>query len=242
MLACGYEGKGKLPPVETILHQIEEMDPGVEKVLKGKKVLVTAGGTIEDIDPVRFITNRSSGKMGFAFAEIAHRLGADVELIYAQTDHPPTPFLKSIFTRSAEDMLKALEARIEEADILIMAAAVADFRPAKTASKKIKKQDGNPVIELAENPDLLKTLGKNKKETQIFVGFALETDDLLENAQKKLKSKNLDMILANSPENFESESGKVQILFPGGDKEELPQISKMEIARKVYGILSKRFL
>ncbi|HCL56261.1 MAG TPA: bifunctional phosphopantothenoylcysteine decarboxylase/phosphopantothenate--cysteine ligase CoaBC [Spirochaetia bacterium] len=235
LLACGYAGKGKLAPVEEIIERIESFNPANLKPLKNKKIIVTAGGTIEDIDPVRFITNRSSGKMGIAFAETAHRLGANVTLIHGSVTSVLPAHLKKIAVRSALELLEVLKEEIGFADILIMAAAVADYRPEIKANHKIKKKDETAlVLQLVKNPDILKELSSLKKEAQIFAGFALETENLLENAKIKLESKKLDLIIANSPSNFEKETGEVKILYKNGKIEDLASMEKEKIAEKVY--------
>lgn len=234
MLACGYEGKGKLAPVEEIAAALEALNPQTPRPLAGQKVVVTSGGTIEDLDPVRYITNRSSGKMGFAFAEAAQKLGAEVTLIYGHVSVPVPCGMKTLHTRSALEMLEALKTEMKDARILIMAAAVADYRPALKADQKMKKNSSDRLtLELVENPDLLKTLAPSKKPHQVFVGFALETENLMENAAKKLQSKNLDLIVANSPENFDSDQAGVKLLDPSGSIETLSGLSKAAVAQRV---------
>ncbi len=235
LLACGYEGKGKLAPVSELVAAIDQMEEK-NKPLMGKKVVVTAGGTIEDIDPVRYITNRSSGRMGFAFAETAYKMGADVVLIYANTKSTPPHYYKSIAVRSARQMLESLKEEVKDCDILIKSAAVADYRVKEIADKKIKKKnsDDSLTLQLIKNPDILKELSKNKKESQVFVGFALETDNLIKNATKKLKEKKLDLIIANTPRNFDSTLGEVKILYPDGKLEEISENTKEAIAKTVF--------
>jgi len=234
MLACGYEGKGKLAPVDEIVASIENLNSTEPKILKGKKVLVTSGGTVEDIDPVRYITNRSSGRMGFAFAQKAREMGADVTLVYANVSQEPPCCERLIKVRSADEMLRAVSDNIAQADILIMAAAVADFKPAVLSEIKIKKENGDEFhLDLIKNPDILKTIAPSKKRNQIFIGFALETDHLMENAQKKLKAKNLDLIIANSPENFDSKEGNIKVLYPNGKIKEYCNLTKNQIAHEI---------
>ena len=238
MLACGYEGKGKLAPVSEILEAIEFYEDN-KVSLSGKKVIVSAGGTIEDIDPVRFITNRSTGKMGIAFAKTASLMGADVTLVYGNIQGEPPQNIKTIYTRSAHEMLDSLEKLMKDADILVMSAAVADYRLEQKSDKKIKKNEDNLTLNLVKNPDILKNLSKNKKQNQIYIGFALETNDLVENATRKMKEKKMDLIIANQPENFGSEKGSVLILSPNGEKEEIKSANKNLIAKKILEKISK---
>ncbi len=236
MLACGYQGKGRLALVEDIASVI--LSYAHAPLLAGKKVVVTAGGTIEDLDPVRYISNRSSGKMGIAFAQVAKQLGAEVTLIYSNISSPLPFGVKSVYTRSALQMLETLKQEIKESHILIMAAAVADYRPAQKNEQKIKKQNQDSfLMELTQNPDLLKSLSSLKKPHQLFVGFALETQDLIHNALKKLKSKNLDFIIANQPENFDSNQAKVKLIDKQGQITPFENLSKQEIAQKVFSLL-----
>lgn len=211
-MACKAEGKGRLPEPEEIFDHVFKSD----LPLKGIKVLISAGATSEPIDPVRFITNRSSGKMGVALAETAKSLGADVQLV-AGSVSVSTGNINTIKIITAEDMLNIMKHEAEKTDILIMAAAVADFKVAEYSDQKIKKTDDGITIKLVKNPDILKELGKNKKNTQVFVGFAAESDNLTENAKKKLHEKNLDMIIANDISRkdigFETDNNEVTIFF-----------------------------
>ncbi|HOJ49717.1 MAG TPA: bifunctional phosphopantothenoylcysteine decarboxylase/phosphopantothenate--cysteine ligase CoaBC [Spirochaetota bacterium] len=230
-LACGYEGKGKLAPPEYIVERV--LSYNMPKILKGKKVLVTTGGTIEDIDPVRYITNRSSGLMGVSFAKKAKEMGADVTLIYGNINCSIPYDIEAIKIRSCNDMLDRLKNLISSYDVLIMAAAVADFRVKSVSDKKIKKEKEETIkLELVMNPDILKELSTIKKEEQIFIGFSLETDDLIKNAISKLERKKLDYIIANSPENFESEKGLIKLIDKRGDILEI-EGRKEDIAEKV---------
>lgn len=197
MLANGDMGDGRMPSEEVLLNWILR-EAAYEKDLKGKKVLVTAGATREAIDPVRFITNHSSGKMGFAVARAAMLRGADVTVAAGKTDVEPPPFVNVIRFTSAQDMFEKVTGVSDEQDIIIKAAAVADFTPEVTADEKIKKTGDELVIRLKRTPDTLKWLGEHKKEGQFLCGFAMETQNVLENARKKLESKNLDMIAVNS--------------------------------------------
>ena len=195
-LACGDIGEGKLADVNTIVDYIVR---GVaKKDMEGKKLIVTAGPTQEAIDPVRFITNHSTGKMGYAIAERAALRGADVTLVSGPVSLNPPSGVKVVNIKSAEDMFNAVTSEYETVDIVIKAAAVADYRPAKVSGEKIKKESGMNVIELERTKDILQYLGEHKKEGQILCGFSMETENLMENSVKKLHKKNADMIIANS--------------------------------------------
>jgi phosphopantothenoylcysteine decarboxylase/phosphopantothenate--cysteine ligase len=235
LLACGVSGKGRLAPVEQIvgetlayLHQ--------PKDLIGKRVLVTAGGTREAIDPVRFVSNRSTGKMGYAIAEMAKRRGADVVLISASTSLQSPPGVKTVPTQSAMEMANQVLERFDGVDIVIKAAAVADYRPKEIAEHKIKKSDGDLTIELTRNPDILYELGKRKNK-QVLVGFAAETDNLLANAKGKIEKKNLDLIVANDVSapgaGFGCDTNIVKIIASDGKLEEYPLMTKEEVANKI---------
>lgn len=197
MLANGDEGDGRMPEEQVLLeHILREI--AFEKDLAGKKVLITAGATRESVDPVRFITNHSSGKMGFALARAAMLRGAEVTLVAAHTEAEPPMFVRTLPVVSAEDMFEAVTKEANDMDYIIKAAAVADYTPAVTAENKLKKSDQDLIIELKRTRDILKYLGEHKKEGQILCGFAMETEDLLENSRKKLQAKNCDLICANS--------------------------------------------
>lgn len=197
MLANGDEGDGRMPEEQVLLeHILREI--AFEKDLAGKKVLITAGATRESIDPVRFITNHSSGKMGFALARAAMLRGAEVTLVAAHTEAEPPMFVRTLPVVSAEDMFEAVTKEANDMDYIIKAAAVADYTPAVTAENKLKKSDQDLIIELKRTRDILKYLGEHKKEGQILCGFAMETENLLENSRKKLETKNCDLICANS--------------------------------------------
>jgi len=236
-LASGLSGKGRmLEPIEILGHI--RIALGKHGKLKNKKVVVTAGGTQESIDPVRIITNHSSGKQGYALAQAAIDVGADVTLITTPTTLTPPVGAKVVNVKSVQDMLDAL--LNESADALIMTAAVADFRPKHVAKDKIKKRDGIPQIELEVAPDILKTVSSiksEKKRYKVVVGFAAESQDLLENASDKLKSKGLDFIAANDitskDAGFAVETNRITLLFANGSKESLPLMSKTEAAEKI---------
>lgn len=196
-LACGAVGKGKMPEPEMLVQYIMKFI-AFEQDLTGKKVLVTAGPTQEALDPVRYLTNHSSGKMGYAIAKMAMLRGADVTLITGPTSITPPPFITVIPVRSAQDMFDAVISNANEADIVIKAAAVADYTPANYAEQKMKKSDNDLSLSLKRTQDILKHLGLNKRDNQVICGFSMETENLLENSKKKLLSKNIDMICANS--------------------------------------------
>lgn len=196
-LACGDTGKGKMADIDVIEEAIE-MALYKEKPLAGKKVLVTAGPTMESMDPVRYITNHSSGKMGYEVAQAARNLGAEVILVSGKTALPKPYDIETIDVRSAADMFEAVTCRSGDCDYIVMAAAVADYTPAVTADEKMKKKDDDLSIELVRTRDILKTLGERKTPKQVLCGFAMETQNLLENARKKLEGKNADMIVANN--------------------------------------------
>jgi phosphopantothenoylcysteine decarboxylase/phosphopantothenate--cysteine ligase len=237
--ASGLIGKGRLlEPAELIGHI--RLVLGRNGRLADKKVLVTAGGTQEPIDPVRVITNKSSGKQGYALAQAALDSGADVTLITAPTSLPAPIGAHVIEVQTAQQMYKSVLSESAKADVLIMAAAVADFRPKKTAKNKMKKREGIPQIELEETEDILKAVAykkSGKKRLRVVVGFAAESRDLLANASEKLKSKKLDFIVANdiasSDAGFGVETNRVTLLFPNGKKESLPLMSKAEVAEAI---------
>ena len=234
-LACGDTGKGKLAEPQTIVRFIEH-EIRFEKDLSGKKVLVTAGPTVEEIDPVRFITNRSSGKMGFALAKTAADRGADVTLVTGPVFLKDDAFVNTVHVSSAEEMFSKVKQFSEQADIIIKAAAVADYTPALRSEQKIKKSDSDLTLELKRTDDILLWLGNHKKEKQFLCGFAMETEELLENAQKKLLKKNADMICANSiceqGAGFGTDTNRITLIKKDG-MEELPLLSKEEASYKI---------
>lgn len=239
MLANGDSGDGRMPKEETLLEYVLR-EIAFEKDLTGKKVLVTAGATQEAMDPVRFITNHSSGKMGFALARAAMLRGAEVTVVAAHTEVEPPMFTEVVRVSSAEEMFKAVTSRSEEADIIIKAAAVADYTPVWTAESKIKKSDGELTLTLKRTRDILKYLGEHKREGQILCGFAMETEDLLLNARKKLESKNCDLICANSLRaegaGFGTDTNRVTVLTR--EKEiGLELLTKEETAHRILDII-----
>lgn len=233
-LACGTVGAGKMPEPEVLLDYILH-ELAHEKDMLGKKVIITAGATRESIDPVRFITNHSTGKMGFALAAACARRGADVTVIKAAVTVPVPRFVNIVEVTSAEDMFEAVKARFDDCDIVIKAAAVADYTPVITADNKLKKHDGNMAIELKRTTDILKWLGEHKKH-QFLCGFSMETQNMLENSQHKLASKNADMIVANNLKvdgaGFGTDTNIVTIITADAC-EELPIMSKDEVANKI---------
>ena len=235
MLANGDVGDGRMPD-ESILLQYILKEIAFPKDLEGKKVLVTAGATRESIDPVRFITNHSSGKMGIALAKAAMLRGADVTLVKAHTDVDVPLFIKTVDVVSAEDMFNAVCAYCDDADIIIKAAAVADYTPVTVADNKIKKTDGDMKIELKRTKDILKYLGDNKRDGQIICGFSMETENVTENSKKKLENKNCDMICANSlrreGSGFGGDTNIVTVITKDSMKE-LELMSKDEVAHKI---------
>lgn len=235
-LACGDIGKGKLAKIETIISYVEKKLYD-KKDLKNKTVLVTAGPTIESIDPVRYITNRSSGKMGYALANKAALRGAKVILISGKTNLVPSENIQEcIFVESAREMYNKVLENFNEADIVIKSAAVADYKPKAFSNKKIKKSDSDLKIDLDRNPDILKELG-SIKGSKVLVGFAAETNDLIENAKSKIERKNLDFIVANDLSlegaGFAVDTNIVKIIEPDGRILELPKISKQDLADKI---------
>lgn len=235
LLACGDIGKGKLADVQTIVDYVENFFKNKDKDqdLKGLRVLVTAGPTIESIDPVRYITNRSSGKMGYAIASSAIERGAKVTLVSGKTNlEIPKGVDKFIEIESAEDLYRTMFAEFNDSDIVIQSAAVADYKPKNYSDKKIKKSDDDLHIELDRNKDVAQELGKIKSK-QVLVGFAAETNDVLENAKKKIAKKNLNFIVANdltkSGAGFASDTNIVKIIDASGQIEEFPKLMKTEV-------------
>ncbi len=234
-LACGDTGAGKMPEPEELFDYIER-EIAWEKDLKGKKILVTAGPTREAIDPVRFITNYSTGKMGYAIARAASLRGAEVTLVTGKTDVPKPRFVNIIETESARDMFDAVTAGAEYQDAIIKAAAVADYRPKNVGAEKTKKTDGDMAIELERTDDILKWLGEHRRDGQFLCGFSMETQNMLENSRAKLKKKNIDMIVANNLKvdgaGFGTDTNVVTIIT--GEKEiSLEKMTKEEVADRL---------
>ncbi|WP_297713119.1 bifunctional phosphopantothenoylcysteine decarboxylase/phosphopantothenate--cysteine ligase CoaBC [Clostridium sp.] len=243
-LACGDIGIGKLADVNTIVERVLAELSDKEQDLKGKKVLVSAGPTIAPIDPVRYLTNRSTGKMGYAIAEEARDRGAEVILVSGPTNLNPPKNVRIINIKTNEEMKNEIFNNFEWADIVIKSAAVADYKPKEYSKEKIKKGEGDLNICLTRDNDILKSLGDIKTH-QILVGFAAESNDVLKNAEKKLKNKNLDFIVANditsSDTGFGSEDNKVVIISKNNERLELEKMSKKEVASNIFDmILEKR--
>ena len=235
MLACRVEGKGKLPSEEVLLEYILR-EIQFEKDMTGKKVLVTAGATQEAIDPVRYITNHSTGKMGYALAKIAMRRGADVTLITAPTNLPAPLFADVVPVVSAQEMFDAVKERAPQMDIIIKAAAVADYTPVSVSDEKIKKKDGDLSLPMRRTTDILAYLGEHRKPGQFICGFSMETENLVENSKKKLQKKNADLIVANNLRDegagFGTDTKVVSLVMEEGIVE-LPCMSKEEVAEAV---------
>ncbi len=234
ILACGAVGAGRLPEPVDVVAEVERIF-AVKQSLAGKKVLVTAGGTIEPLDPIRFIANHSSGRQGYAIAAEAVARGAEVVLVSGRADvEPPIGLAKFVKVDTTRQMREAVLTDFEDADIVIKAAAVADYRPKTVAANKIKKTEDDFVIELERNPDILKELGGLKKDGQVLIGFAAETQNLLQYAQSKLEKKNLDFIVANDVSKpgagFQGETNIIKILSRDGSIEELPLMTKKELS------------
>ena len=234
-LACGDTGAGKMPEPETLLAYIER-EAACEKDLKGKKILVTAGPTQESIDPVRYITNHSSGKMGYAIAKAAMLRGADVTLVSGRTAIESPMFVKVVPVVTAKDMYEAVTSVSDEQDIIIKAAAVADYRPAKVSDEKVKKSDGQMSIELERTDDILKFLGEHKRDGQFLCGFSMETQNVIGNSRAKLTKKNLDMVAANNVKvegaGFQGDTN-VLTLITQDEEVSLPLMSKEDAALKI---------
>ena len=236
-LACGDLGPGKLAEPDLIVENIKFLLNKTDE-LKGKNVLVTAGPTQEAIDPVRYITNKSTGKMGYALAYQAALMGAKVTLVTGPTNiEIPFGISEVIKIKSAQQMYEAVTSRFDEMDIVIKSAAVADYKPKNISDSKIKKSDSDLVLELDRNKDILFELGKLKTK-QVLVGFAAETDDLIANAQKKLAKKNLDFIVANDLKQegagFAGDTNIAKLLFADGNIEELPIMTKNQLSKEIY--------
>ena len=245
-MACGDTGAGKMPEPETLLAYIER-EIACKKDLKGKKILVTAGPTQESIDPVRYITNHSSGKMGYAIAKAAMLRGADVTLVSGRTAVEPPMFVNLVPVVTAKDMYEAVTSVSDEQDIIIKAAAVADYRPAKVSAEKVKKSDGQMSIELERTDDILKYLGEHRRDGQFLCGFSMETQNVIGNSRAKLIKKNLDMVAANNVKvegaGFQGDTN-VLTLITQDEEVSLPLMSKedaaLEILDKILLLISDK--
>ncbi|MBC1378908.1 bifunctional phosphopantothenoylcysteine decarboxylase/phosphopantothenate--cysteine ligase CoaBC [Listeria innocua] len=236
-LACGYVGRGRLEEPEKIVLRIAEFFQEEKDLLQGKKVLVTAGATREKLDPVRYFTNHSTGKMGFSIAESAARHGANVTLITTSKTLPVPPGVEAVYVESADEMYQAVLERKAEQHIFVMTAAVADYTPANVSEQKIKKQPGDFTIEMKRTKDILLEIGQNKTADQVVIGFAAETENLETNALKKLTSKNADMIVANNISEagagFSGDTNIVTLYRKDGSNEALPLLDKKEVAEHI---------
>ena len=244
LLACNYEAKGRMKEPQEIVDIIERYNlaskiDNFRDALKGKKLLITSGRTREDIDPIRYLSNKSSGKMGYSLAQAAVDLGAEVTLVSGPTNlNVPDGLKEFISVDSAIHMYEKVDEKFKDTDIFIACAAVADYRPKEYQDKKIKKSDLNLTIELVRNPDILFEMGK-KKENQLLVGFAAETNNIIENALKKLEKKNLDMIVANNASTMGTDTNSIEIIRKDRSSTVINQKSKMELA---YDILKEVIL
>lgn len=237
-LACGDVGAGKMPE-PAVLESYIMREIAMEKDMKGKKVLITAGPTMEKIDPVRFISNHSTGKMGYALAKIAMLRGAEVTLVTGKTSIPKLDFVKVVNVQSAKEMFEAVDKEFDTQDIVIMSAAVADYRPKEVATEKIKKKDGEAAIELERTEDILATMAARKKN-QFVCGFSMETENMIENSKAKLEKKNLDMICANNLKvegaGFGTDTNVVTLISKNWIKE-LPMKSKEGVAKDILDVI-----
>lgn len=237
-LACGDVGAGKMPE-PAVLESYIMREIAMEKDMKGKKVLITAGPTMEKIDPVRFISNHSTGKMGYALAKIAMLRGAEVTLVTGKTSIPKPDFVKVVNVQSAKEMFEAVDKEFDTQDIVIMSAAVADYRPKEVATEKIKKKDGEAAIELERTEDILATMAARKKN-QFVCGFSMETENMIENSKAKLEKKNLDMICANNLKvegaGFGTDTNVVTLISKNWIKE-LHMKSKEGVAKDILDVI-----
>ena len=240
-LACGDTGAGKMPE-PTVLESYIMKNIAMEKDMAGKKVLITEGPTMEAIDPVRFISNHSTGKMGYALAKIAMERGAEVTLVTGKTYIEKPDFVKIIDVKSAKEMFDAVDKEFDSQDIVIMSAAVADYRPKTVADEKIKKNDGETAIKLERTDDILGTMSKRKKN-QFLCGFSMETEHMLENSKNKLKKKNLDMICANNLKvegaGFGTDTNVVTLITEN-ESRQLPIMSKEQVANEILTEINNR--
>ena len=241
-LACGDTGAGKMPEPEELCDWLLQAIQ-CEKDLAGKKILVTAGPTREALDPVRYLTNHSTGKMGYAVARAASRRGADVTLVTGPTELPPPRFCTVVPVTSAAEMFEAVTTRSREMDVIVKAAAVADYTPAQVAGDKIKKSDADLTLPLTRTQDILGWLGAHKRPGQFLCGFSMETRDMLENSRKKLQKKNLDLIAANNVKvpgaGFAGDTNVLTLIAPDLE-EELPLLSKDEAAHRLLTVIKDR--
>ena len=239
MLANGDMGDGRMPDEELLLEYILK-EIAFDKDMAGKKVLVTAGATMEALDPVRYITNHSSGKMGFSIAKNAMLSGAEVTLVMGKCDSEPPEFVNVVRVNSAKEMFDAVMSAADNMDIIVKAAAVADYRPKNVSAEKVKKKDSDMSIEMERTDDILKTLGENKKDGQFICGFSMETENMLENSRAKLKKKNVDMIVANNLKQDGAGFGgdtNIVTLITESDEVQLEKMSKDKVAEKIFDFI-----
>lgn len=236
-LACGYVGRGRLEEPEKIVLRIAEFFQEDKDLLRGEKVLITAGATQEKLDPVRYFTNHSTGKMGFAIAEVAARQGAEVTLVTTSKTLPVPPNVQVEYVESAEEMYLAVKKNQASQSVFVMTAAVADYTPAQVSDQKIKKQPGDFTIEMKRTKDILLEVGQNKTENQVVIGFAAETENLEANARKKLTTKNADIIVANNVSQpgagFSLDTNIVTLYRKDGTNEALPLLDKKKVAEHI---------
>ena len=241
-LACGDTGEGKMPSEEVLVDYILH-EAAYKKDMKGLKVIVSAGPTMEAIDPVRYISNHSSGKMGYELAKAASRRGAEVTLVSGKTNIRPPEFVDVVNVVSAQDMFNVFKEKYMDYDIIIKAAAVADYKPAHTASEKIKKKDGDMTIELCRNEDIIKYMGHDKRKGQFICGFSMETQNMIENSRAKIDKKNIDMIVANnlkqSGAGFGTDTNIVTIITKD-ETIQLEKMSKEEVSVKILDFILKK--
>jgi len=239
-LACGVSGKGRLPEISLIVTEAARLLSPQD--LAGERILVTAGPTREPFDPVRFITNYSSGKMGYALAAAARRRGAEVVLVSGPVTLPPPYGVEAVMVESAREMFEKVMEHLEKSTVIIKAAAVADYRPAVRSRGKIKKTKGPLILELERNPDIIAEVGKRKGD-RILVGFAMESENLVENAAAKMKAKGMDFIVANDLNEegagFQHDTNKVRIIMNDGSIESLPLMDKLEVAHAILDRVKK---
>ena len=243
-LACGDIGDGKMPS-EQVLFEAIEREVAFEKDLTGKHILVTAGPTMERLDPVRFLSNHSTGKMGYAIARHCMLRGAEVTLVTGKTSLTPPPYVNVVPIESAKEMFDAVTSRFDDQDIVIKAAAVADYRPATVADEKIKKKDYDLSIPLERTDDILKYLGEHKRDNQFLCGFSMETENMLENSKAKLEKKNLNMIVANNVKQTGAGFGtdtNIVTLITKDNVVELPVMSKDEVAEQLVNTILSRMV
>ncbi len=241
-LACGDTGEGKLPDEETLVDYVVQ-EIAHKKDMAGLKVMVSAGPTMEAMDPVRYISNHSTGKMGYELAKAAARRGAQVTLVSGKTSLPAPRFLETVPITSAQEMFDVFQSRFLDHDIIIKAAAVADYRPKQVAEEKIKKKDGDLVLELERNPDIIQYMGQHRREGQFLCGFSMETEHMLENSRAKLVKKNIDMIVANNLKQAGAGFGtdtNIVTLITKDKEEQLEQMTKEEVSNVILDrILAK---